>query len=389
MNTIQRGIITLLKSAVTEQALELPAGFDLQAAYPLLKRHHMATLVYDGASRCGIDSKLPEMQKLFQSYIRLLVISERQMSKVKQVQEAFDLAGIDYMPLKGCTMKARYPKPELRVMGDADILIRLEQYERIIPILKSLGFQEKLESHHELVWVCDDLYLELHKYLMPTYNKDFFQYFGDGWKLAKLHSGSCYTMTAEDGMVYLFTHFAKHFRDGGIGCRHVLDLWVYLRSEPKMNEAYVQRELNRLGLLKFYRHIRELLDVWFEDASDSPMSDFLTDAVFASGSFGELDSRVISRAVRDKKHSPLGVNSRLLYLWQTAFPSVLILKDKYTVLKKAPWLLPVIWLIRPFYKLLFERDSLKFQEQNLQALSEDRVAARREVLHEIGLDYNF
>ena len=190
-------------------------------------------------------------------------------------------------------------------------------------------------------------------------------------------------------MVYLFTHFAKHFRDGGIGCRHVLDLWVYLRSEPKMNEAYVQSELNRLGLLKFYRHIRELLDVWFEDASDSPMSDFLTDAVFASGSFGELDSRVISRAVRDKKHSPLGVNSRLLYLWQTAFPSVLILKDKYTVLKKAPWLLPVIWLIRPFYKLLFERDSLKFQEQNLQALSEDRVAARRAVLHEIGLVYNF
>ena len=190
-------------------------------------------------------------------------------------------------------------------------------------------------------------------------------------------------------MVYLFTHFAKHFRDGGIGCRHVVDLWVYLRSEPELDEAYVRNELSSIGLLKFYEHIRELLDVWFEDAPESPMSGFLTDAVFDSGSFGKLDSRVISRAVRDKRHSLLGGNSRLLYLWQTAFPSVLILKSKYTVLKKAPWLLPLVWLVRPFYKVLFERDTLEQQEQRLEALSEDRVADRRAVLHEIGLDYNF
>ena len=349
----------------------------------------MATLVYDGAVRCGIDQSHPVMKALFGNYIQLLTISERQQAKVKQLQEAFEEAKIDYLPLKGCVMKDRYPKPELRVMGDADILIRMEQYDRVIPILQQLGFHEKAETHHELVWVCDQLYLELHKHLMPTYNKDFHKYFGDGWKLAKVHSGCRYAMTAEDGMVYLFTHFAKHFRDGGIGCRHVVDLWVYLRSEPELDEAYVRNELSSIGLLKFYEHIRELLDVWFEDAPESPMSGFLTDAVFDSGSFGKLDSRVISRAVRDKRHSLLGGNSRLLYLWQTAFPSVLILKSKYTVLKKAPWLLPLVWLVRPFYKVLFERDTLEQQEQRLEALSEDRVADRRAVLHEIGLDYNF
>ena len=52
-------------------------------------------------------------------------------------------------------------------------------------------------------------------------------------------------------------------------------------------------------------------------------------------------------------------------------------------------LLPVVWLIRPFYKVLFERETLEKQEQNLEALSEREVAARRAVLHEIGLDYNF
>ncbi len=389
MNTIQRGIITLLKSAVTGQAYALPEGFDMTEAYSVLKRHHMSTLVYDGAVHCGIDRGLPVMHKLFQNYVQLMLISERQMAQVEKITAAFQQAGVDHMLLKGCVMKARYPKPELRVMGDADILIRPEQYAKIIPILNELGFCEKYETDHELVWTHNDLFLELHKRLIPSYNKDFHVYFGDSWRLAKVRNGSQYSMTAEDEIVYLFTHYAKHFRDGGIGCRHVVDLWVYLRSVSGLDEDYVQRELKKFGMLKFYLHTRELLEVWFGDAPETNMSAFLTDVVFNSGSFGLSDQRVVSRAVRDKGHSILGINSRLLYLWQTAFPPVMVLRDKYTVLKKAPWLLPLVWLVRPFYKVLVERNTLGAQEQYLQALSEENVAARRALLHEIGLDYNF
>ena len=389
MNTIQRGIITLLKSAVTEQSLPLPEDFDLEAAYPVLKRHHMSTLVYDGAVRCGIDRSLPVMQKLFGEYCRAMLISERQMAEVNRVFAAFDEAEIDYMPLKGCVMKARYPKPELRTMGDADILIRMEQYDRIVPIMEELGFAAEKESDHELVWLNRNLFLELHKRLIPSYNKDFYAYFGDGWRFAKLREGNRYGMTAEDGMVYLFTHYAKHFRDGGIGCRHVLDLWVYMRSVGTMEDGVIRRELERFGMLKFYELTQQLIDVWFCDAPNTPMSDFLTDVIFSSGSFGMNDNRVVSRAVRDKRHSILGFNSRLMYLWQTAFPDVMTLRGKYTILQKAPWMLPIVWLIRPFYKLLFERETLEQQDRNLAALSEKEVAARRALLHEIGLDYNF
>ena len=389
MNTMQRGLITLLKSAVTGQAFALPEGFDMTKAYAVGKRHHMSTLLYEGAVICGVDRGLPVMQKLFQNYVRVMVISERQMVQVEKITAAFQEAGIDHMPLKGCVMKGRYPKPELRVMGDADILIRPEQYDRIVPILEQLNFREKNETDHELVWIHDDLYLELHKRLIPSYNKDFHVYFGDSWRLGRVQNGSLYSMTPEDEMIYLFTHYAKHFRDGGIGCRHVLDLWVYLRSVSPLNDDYIRNELKKFGLLKFYLHTRELMDVWFGDAPETEMSDFLTDVVFHSGSFGLSDQRVISRAVRDNGQSILGINSRMLYLWQTAFPSVDVLKSKYTVLKKAPWLLPVVWLVRPFYKVLFERETLEIQEKNLQALSEEGVAARRAVLHEIGLDYNF
>ena len=74
MDTTQRGIITLIKSAVTEQSLPLPEGFDLAAAYSIVKRHHISTLIYDGAVRCGISRTEPIMQKLFGEYCKALLI---------------------------------------------------------------------------------------------------------------------------------------------------------------------------------------------------------------------------------------------------------------------------------------------------------------------------
>ena len=38
MNTMQQGVITLLRSAITGEKLPLPGGFDLEAVYPELKK---------------------------------------------------------------------------------------------------------------------------------------------------------------------------------------------------------------------------------------------------------------------------------------------------------------------------------------------------------------
>ena len=206
------------------------------------------------------------MMQLFQKYCRHLQISEAQLRQVKRICAAFEENGIDYLPLKGCRMKGLYPKPELRFMGDADILIRTEQYPAVIPIMEALGFAEGAESDHELHWKHPELNLELHKRLIPTYNQDFYRYFGDGWGRAIRCSGHGWEMKPEDEWIYLFLHFTKHFRDGGIGCRHVIDLWVYLRHHDHMDDSYIRAELKRLQLLEFHENMRRLLAVWFEEA---------------------------------------------------------------------------------------------------------------------------
>ena len=389
MEITEKGLLTLLRSAITGEELPLPEGFGLEQAMELVKRHHMTALICEGARNCGLDRDSEAMKLLLHSYGKGLRLSERQLARLGALYDVFDKNGIDYMPLKGCCMKPRYPKPELRTMGDADILIRMEQYEKIVPLLEQMGFRYKTETDHELVWIHPELYLELHKRVIPSYNKDYAAYFGDGWRLAKVCQGTRYAMLPEDEFVYLFTHFAKHFRDGGIGCRHVLDLWVFLRTFPDLDEEKMLPELKRLQVDGFYRNMRRLMDVWFGDEPEDERTQVLTEYLFSSGSWGVKSSRAMARIVRDSRHSVLGFSGKALYTLETMFPPANVLWDKYRILKKAPWLLPFVWVYRIFFKLLVEPKSLGVHMDNLEHMDREELAGRQDMLRYVGLDYNF
>ena len=383
MDVTKQGIIVLLKSAITAQALPLPGGFDIQAALPLARQHHMSTMIYDGAVRCGVPRGIPAMQKLFQSYCRALQVSEGQMAEFYKICRAFDDAQIDYMPLKGCRMKLLYPKPELRLMGDVDILIRMEQYAKIRPLAEALGYTEKSETDHELIWTKPTLYLELHKRVISSYNSDLYGYFGEGWGRAKVANGTQYALSKEDEFIYLFAHYVKHYRAGGIGCRHVVDLWVYQRENPDMDYAYIEAELDKLGLLKFYKNTMAMIALWFGDGKTSDLLEFMTEYIFNSGSWGETMNRIKGGALRDARR--LHTSARTAYIIRTLFPEVHVLRKKYKILQKAPWMLPVVWIIRPFYKVLFERKSLESKKRDIKALGSKRLEKERYMLQYVGL----
>lgn len=389
MNTIQQGIITLIRSSLTQRGLELPEGFDLEEALPEIRRHQLHAIAYDGAALCGIDKKLPVMQTLFQAYLKCMLTSERQMEAAERIFSAFDEAGIDYMPLKGCNLKALYPMPELRLMGDADILIKLPQYELIKPIMKKLGFEEKRESDHELIWDSLALHVELHKHLIPSYNPDYYSYFGDGWKLAKVRNGSRFGMKPEDEYIYLFTHFAKHYRDGGIGCRHVADLWVYRSAYPQLDGEYIESELRKLQLLEFHRNIEALVKFWFENAQPDEKTEFISDFIFGSGAWGERPVHILATVVKESKKTKNILVARLSRLWKLAFLPLFSMKQKYPILTKLPVLLPVFWVVRIVHILLFTRGKWTQHSQEFMHATHDEVLTYQQALNYVGLDFNF
>ena len=388
MNTQQYGIVTLLRSALTGESLPLPEGFDLEAAYPEMVRHQIQSACYVGAVQCGADRKLPAMERLFESYARCLIHSRRQMNMAEQICRVFDGAGIDYMLLKGWNLQELYPKPELRLMGDVDILIRMEQYGAIRGLLPGLGLREDVESDHEYNWVSSALHLELHKRLIPSYNKDYYRYFGDGWQLARLWEGTRYVMSREDEFIYLLVHFAKHYRDGGIGCRHAADLWLFRRAYP-LDEDYLARQLEKLRLLEFYQNVGRLLAVWFEEAAPDHKTRLMTDFIFASGAWGTAENHDISEGVRNAAISGSLRGGRLRQLVLTVFPPASALQQRYPVLKKHPALLPAVWPARWVTALLFRRDNIRDRRRALAAASAEHVVSHRQALADVGLDFHF
>jgi len=388
MDAIQRGIIQLLKSAITGQAEALPEGFCLEDARELIDKHRIKAPIYEGAVRCGIDKETPVMKWLLRSSYQQAIRSEKQMQTVERIFAAFETAGIAYMPVKGCNMKLLYPKPSLRIMGDVDILIHTEDYPRIRQLMLELGLDEGQENYHVYPWRADGLLIELHKSLIPVTDADYYAYYGDGWRFARPGQGSRHDLNPEDTYIFLIAHFARHYRFSGIGCRHVLDLYVYRRSFPDLDETYIRQELEKLNLLTFCLNVERTLAVWFADSQGDEITELITQFVFSSGNWGSLESYAIHELVKETQEKGHASNSRFKSLLQAAFPARVLIAERYPVLKKWPVLLPIVWVIRIVQTLLFRKEIVRRRKKMLQAVSDENVEIARKSLEAVGLTYD-
>lgn len=386
MNETQIGIISLIKSAITGEKAVISKDFDWQNAIKVAKKHQIAPLIYYGLINSCIKVSEDLLSLLENTTCQYIALNHNQIFELENIYKAFNESGIEYMPLKGAVLKKLYPKPEMRVMGDGDILIKAEQYEIICEKMQALGFTEILESDHELIWNKSNLHVELHKRLIPSYNKDYYSYYGDGWKFAKSYTDSCYKMSDEDTFVYIFTHYAKHYRDGGIGILHITDLYVLLISNPKLDKKYIETELNKLGLLEFYKNTLNTMGVWFDNKSENDISCFITDKIFKSGSYGTYVSHILSSAV---KASNSGGNVRIKKIFRLVFVPYVEMCRQYPIIKKAPFLLPVVWIVRIFNILFTKREKISARKKELKYMTEENIAEYKKELKYVGLDFDF
>lgn len=389
MNTIHKGLLTLIRSAVTGEKYPLPEDFSLRAAEKIIWKQSLWPLIYIGAYNCGVSGEDEIINQLKEKHFRAMLQSQRQLQALQRVMAAFEANGIDYMPLKGVKLKKLYPQPELRPMGDGDILIRVEQYDRIKPIMEGLGFQEGMETQHELTWKRPELYLELHKCLFAQRLQEYHRYYGDGWKLAVKGEGSCWELPREDEFVYLFTHMAKHYRASGIGIQHILDLYIYRRAYPDMDESRIEQTMQKLYLLEFYHNIMDLLAVWFEDREPNEKTELMLHHIFSGGVWGDKENLFYSDQVKRIAKTGKQRSTKLGVLWDAIFPSMERMQCRYRVLFRHPWLYPFFAVIRWVDILLRRPRSIIRRLGKMNRVQDEKVELRRQTLEAVGLQFHF
>lgn len=384
-------LFSVIRSALTGTAVD-PEPFrgldvDYQALLKLSVKHQITPLVFQGLYT--ITGDFPGIEKYYDVTFSLMCHDQNQMRCLAQICRLFGDNGIDYMLLKGSSIKSLYPATEMRIMGDIDILIREEQYPKIQELLPQTGLHEEYESNHELVWKSDDgVMVELHKKLIPSYNDDYYTYYVNPWERAVLQEGSRYAMTAEDEYIYIFTHLTKHYRDGGIGLRHIIDIWYYRRCHPELDMAYVGSELDKLELHRFHDHIWDAICVWFEGAEETELSAYITQRILESGAYGlreKCEMATVARLTAQEDSAEAARRHKLLTLIFLPYDSM---KQKYPILGKAPILLPVYWVVRWVQVLVCKRDRISGQVDSLKKINNENVDAYTRELEMVGLKFD-
>jgi len=386
---LANSIIALIKSAVDNSIATISDDVTVEDIVDLARNQQLLPIVYYGVMNSKVAIPQELSSEIEQAFLTYVYRDQTQAFELTKVLNAFVSKGIDHMPVKGMLLKLLYPASEMRLMGDGDILIKLSQKEEIFAVMKELGYKEVTESPHEFVFSKRGVCVELHKCLVPPYNKDYYAYYGDGWQLAKIREGasSRYSMNDEDHFVYIFTHFAKHYRDGGIGVQHLVDFWVYM-NKKKVDMDYVRGELKKLGLLKFFENILLTIDVWFNGAAPTDLTDYITVRMFSNGVFGTSDIKNVASAIRST-----GTNSargaRIKHMVETFFPNLHDMQGRYPILKEYKFLLPVMWIARFFDVLFFKRDRLHNKIGELKHVNEENISTYQQELDYVGLHFDF
>ncbi len=390
MNNLKADILAVLNSGITGIPAEVSKDFDDEQATLIVMEHKLDVLFYYGLLSSKIQVKDQVLALLRSRTLMMTSLQVRQTHAAEILYQRFIAENIDFMPLKGVVINKLYPRPEMRYMGDIDVLVRKKQYGKIKKIMKELGYLFITESDHEYIWDKKNiLNIELHKSLIPSYNKDYFAYLGDGWELATKMTDNGYVMSDEDFFIYLFVHLSKHYRGGGIGLKHFIDLRIFLDAKPELDFKYIECEIEKLKLLEFYNNSMNLLKVWFDNAKDDEISQLMTEWVFSSGAYGIEKRKDLSAILRKKAGASKYLESKFKIYIRKLFPEFKSMKQKYGFLKKMPFLLPVMWLIRLIEVVLFSRSKIRKEQEKIKALSEERISAHQQALLRVGLDFRF
>ena len=333
----------------------------------------------------GAVIKLPLLEEQL-SDIRLLMHQSmiktlQQVYEVKELQNAFEQAGVKHQMLKGSIMKSIYTNPQMREMGDIDCMIYDETLEKAEYVATQLGYQKKKDIAHHAVFVKDSsLVLEMHWDLYEkTVDKEQYDYYKQ-WKHARLVQGKEYEyeFSKEDFYVYLISHMAKHFYEEGCGIRNLLDIYVYQKKyETEMDYVYIAEELKKCGLTDFEKHARKLSFLWMEQKESNSFYNNMFLYMLDCGVYGDTKNGIWGQLAKQESDKN---NAKLSFL----FPTYEYMKEDYKWLEHKGYLLPVAWIIRGVKGMTNKEARKRFN------VLDDRqvVNQYKEIYRELHLDFH-
>lgn len=362
-------LLALLAACFTGTPVdESVANADWETVFELSKEHAVISLAFAGTA--AVRRQIPA--ELAGKWRKLMLNTMMQNSRVNAVQaeilDLMDQAGLPCAILKGSSFSICYPEPDLRLLGDIDLLTRPQDGEKIKLLLEEAGFRAPETDHPFHIDYCrNGIVLEVH-YAASTFPDS------PGGRRAEAIMADCLTQVqrvAFDGRTIpvlapahqalsALLHMERHMTTSSISLRQMYDWAAFAASVPSEQfAAEVLPVLEECGLARFaqvvtktcirYLNMDPHKVLWCSNVSDA-LTDAMMDEILRAGNMNHApETDDVSSVMVDRSGSSTLLKNLTVFLGKQA-------RKQFPIVNKVPLLLPVFCIyipIRFFVRSLF------------------------------------
>lgn len=388
MTKEQDFMLRCLRAYFENNKVNTEINIDLNSFYELCNAHNLAPVVF---SVIKDNNSLKENKTAYEAFKDAfydgIVNYDMQKAVIDEIDELLTANEIEHIFFKGAQLKELYPTPELRLMGDIDVLIRLDDRPKAKQLFVGNGFELTEDNGPVYNYHKGDVLVECHTKIVSgkVGNADAETYFEDAINHANF-DGFCGELEPEYNLLYLLTHIAHHFWFYGAGVKMILDLAVFIKHfSPDIDR--VASKADELNLKCFSQIIFSICYDWFGVGKKyTDDTDSTKEFLLGFGAFGNINRN--KAVVVKRKAIEDGHNSDFMTKLALLFPSYKKMKNIPYVkfIDGRPYLLPFCWIYRIIYNFKNKKDFVKEATFDL-ASDETRAKAQKEFeyFEEIGL----
>ena len=252
----------LLQAGLWEQDVQLVPDEDTEwrAVFQLADEQSVTGLVAAGLEHVACSVPKADLHPFLMRVLAVEDTNARMNRFIAELMERLRTRGIRAVLVKGQGIAQCYARPLWRACGDVDLMLDAENYEKAKAYLPTFASKVEKEDPRvkHLAMTIDSWEVELHGTLRGGVSKrmeamiDAVQeetctrgqvrlWDNDGTEVL--------LASADNDIIFIFTHFLKHFFKGGIGLRQICDwcrlLWTYRDS---IDRALLERRIREMGL---------------------------------------------------------------------------------------------------------------------------------------------
>lgn len=393
LTRVHKLFLAIVKGAVSKKAPTIYGEFtkeDFECAFALAREQKLYGMLVDGIAKTDRVSAIPDFQKHKMAAIGEVMVQAHKTDELVSIYNSLTEAGLHPYVVKGAICRSVYPKGDLRISSDEDIIVPSGELVRAAEHLISLGFTAS-DSFDESTYEVgfrkkgSPTYIELHSSLFDKESIAFSSFVSlfDGCEerlcTYSVGKGSIRSLSPHDHMLYLVLHAYKHFVHSGFGVRQAMDIGIWSeRYFDSINWDKLYKQLGRadalvflasvIGLSKKFLGVGKLPEGKWTGLCQpaTPMlCDMLSGGIYGSADVSRQHSATATLGAIEAEKS----GKKKKGIFASLFPSIKIMSARYNVLERYPYLLPLCWIARLF--------SYLFNKEKGSATASIRIAGER------------